>query len=72
MRWLRRDFQLCLSFSDSSPANEMYPISGLISAEMMNTSGAIKYNKSNSVVQRRGGEGEPLTAAKSAALPPIN
>lgn len=61
-------FQLCLSFSDSALGNEMHPISPLISFEMMNTSGAINYNKSNSFMQHCGG-GEGVTAAKSASLP---
>lgn len=60
-------FQLCLSFSDSALGNEMHPISPLISFEMMNTSGAINYNRSNSLTQHCDGEG--VTAAKSASLP---
>lgn len=65
-------FQLCLSFLDSATGNEMQPVSPLISFEMMNTSGAINSNKSNSLMQHCGGEGELVTAAKSASLPPIN
>lgn len=47
-------FQLCLSFSDSALGNEMQPVSPFISFEMMNTSGAINYNKSNSFTQHCG------------------
>lgn len=58
--------------SDSAIGNEMHPASPLISFEMMNTSGAINSNKSNSLMQHCDGEGELVTAAKSASLPPIN
>lgn len=38
--------------------NEMHPVSPLILFEMMNTSGALNYNKSNSLMQHCGGEEE--------------
>lgn len=59
--------QLCSSFSDSAPENEMHPVSPLISFQMMNTSGAINFNTSNRPMQHCGREG--ATAAKSASLP---
>lgn len=66
-------FQLCLSFSDLALGNEMHH--ECISLEMMNTSGAINCNKSNSLMKhsgREGGVGGVGGVAKSAALPPIN
>ncbi len=65
-------FQLCQSFSDSALGNEMHLVLPLILFEMMNTSGALNYNKSNGFMQQCGWGGGLVTAAKSAALPPIN